>query len=110
MAGWHLPQMVDGATYSHYVIRVPNRKATIREAARGGVELGELIQYSVPHMAAYRIDDADRLFPNALVASRQTINLPVHADLTAREREQVVSVLVGLSAADAPMHHPMTAR
>lgn len=93
VAGWVLPPLVEGATYSHYVVRVPNRKDVIDRAAHRGVDLGELIQYSVPHMASYRIDAADRLFPNALAASRQTINLPVHTDLSVRERDRVVSVL-----------------
>ena len=48
--GWIKPPLVNGATYSHYVVRVPNRDACIMEMAAKGVHLGELIQYSVPNM------------------------------------------------------------
>lgn len=73
------PPLVEGATYSHYVVRVPDRERTVREWARRGVQLGELIQYSIPHMPTYLGSDVEG-FPNSLLASRHTVNFPVTSD------------------------------
>ncbi len=74
--GWIKPPLVNGATYSHYVVRVPNRDACIMEMAAKGVHLGELIQYSVPNMNSYLSTGGS--FPNAYLASKTTINIPLH--------------------------------
>lgn len=71
--GWALPPIVSGATYSHYVVRVPDRKATVAEFAKRGVHLGELIQYSIPSLSGY-----DGACANALAASKATVNFPLH--------------------------------
>ena len=73
------PPLVEGATYSHYVVRVPDRERTVREWARRGVQLGELIQYSIPHMPTYLGSDVEG-FPNSLLASQHTVNFPVTSD------------------------------
>ena len=80
--GWIKPPLVNGATYSHYVVRVPNRHDCINEMAAKGVHLGELIQYSVPNLSTY-ILASNGYFPNALLASKTTINLPFenHSDI-----------------------------
>jgi perosamine synthetase len=98
ISGWTLPPIVEGATYSHYVVRVPDRAAVIKALAARGVDLGELIQYSVPHMAAYRRYMGNEEFPNSLLASRHTINLPLNTDLTDAERERIVGILHGVAA------------
>jgi dTDP-4-amino-4,6-dideoxygalactose transaminase len=67
----------DGATYSHFVVRVPDRDATVAEWRRRGVQLGELIQYSVPHLEAY-LGPSCADFPNSLLASRSLVNFPVN--------------------------------
>lgn len=90
-AGWVLPPLVEGATYSHYVARVPDRAGSIRDAARRGVHLGELIQYSVPALSSYAAG-ADAC-PNALLASRCTVNLPLHPAMSERQLQQVVDAL-----------------
>ncbi len=78
--GWVLPPLVEGATYSHYVVRVPNRRASVAEFADRGVQLGELIQYSVPRLPGYEADRAaSDPTPNADLAARNTVNLPLHA-------------------------------
>lgn len=77
--GWTLPPLCEGATYSHYVVRVPNRNACISAMARVGVHLGKLIQYSVPGLESYGNRETD--FPNAALCSRQTVNLPLDAAL-----------------------------
>lgn len=87
--GWELPPIVEGATYSHYVVRVPDRDAIVARLARRGIDIGELIQYSVPHMPAYRGSGGEDCV-NSLLASRHTINLPVNADLTDADRARIV--------------------
>ena len=90
--GWGLPPLVDGATYSHYVVRVADREREVARFLREGVQLGELIDYSVPHMKAYVPIAGPGAWPNSLMLSRHLINLPVHADLTEPERERIVSI------------------
>ena len=83
LQGWIKPPLIEGATYSHYVVRVPKRHDCIKEMATKGVHLGELIQYSVPNSSTY-LSASNRSFPNALLASKMTINLPFekHVDIT----------------------------
>jgi dTDP-4-amino-4,6-dideoxygalactose transaminase len=80
--GWIKPPLLDGATYSHYMVRVPKRHACIKEMKAKGVHLGELIQYSVPNLSSYL--NAGGSFPNALLASKTAINLPFdnYVDIT----------------------------
>lgn len=73
--GWVFPPIVEGATYSHYVVRVPDRQAVVREYAERGIHLGELIQYSVPELPGYRSVNTD--CPNARLASEVTVNFPL---------------------------------
>lgn len=73
--GWVYPPLVDGATYSHYVVRVPGRAGVILEYAEKGIHLGELIQYSIPELGCYKniVNDC----PSARLASVSTVNFPV---------------------------------
>jgi perosamine synthetase len=79
-AEWVFPPLVEGATYSHYVIRVPDRSAVVREYAEKGIQLGELIQYSVPELKPYR--QPNQYFPNSKKASTSTINFNLLAPST----------------------------
>ena len=97
--GWDLAPIADGATYSHYVIRVPNRSELRRRLLRSGVELGEIIQYSVPHMTPYNRDTAPGAYPNAKLASERTINVPVYTGLTTKNRARVADALVEAATA-----------
>ena len=85
--------LVDGATYSHYVVRVEDRAATVRRWRQGGVQLGELIQYSVPHLRSYLGPGAPG-FANSLHASRHLVNIPV--DVRPELAEAVVERSQGL--------------
>lgn len=87
---FRLPPLVDGATYSHYVVLVKNRLSWMHALARRGVQLGQLIEYSVPHMPAYLSYAQGKAFPNSLLCSQRTINLPVHASLRSRQLEDIV--------------------
>jgi len=71
-----LPPLVEGATYSHYVCLVEDREAWLRAGLRAGVQLGWVVEYSVPHMAAYR-EHARGDYPRSLELSQKAINLPV---------------------------------
>lgn len=88
---WVLPPIIDGATYSHYVIRVLDRDHEVRLAKEKGLELGELIQYSVPALASYR--DRSALCPKSNVASITTINVPIYPGLTNNQRKKIVEIL-----------------
>ena len=90
LAGLEVPPLVDGATYSHYVVRVPDREKTLKEMASRSVQLGQLIEYSVPHMEPYQRYASGKQFPNSLLCSQKTINMPVHAGLQSKQRERVV--------------------
>jgi perosamine synthetase len=74
---WFPPQIVPGATYSHYVVRVPDRKVAISDLGRRGVQLGELIQYSVPELPAYGGNKSCR---SSGIAALTTVNLPLMTD------------------------------
>lgn len=73
--GWAFPPIVDGATYSHYVVRVPDRKKVVDAMAAKGVHLGELIQYSVPELSGYNENKITSLF--SIKASLSSINIPM---------------------------------
>lgn len=91
VAGIERPPVVDGATYSHYVVRVRDRGRIVAAMAKEGIRLGTLIQYSIPHMTAYaRYTDPDS-FPRSLLCSRQTVNLPVYAALGPAQRDRVAA-------------------
>jgi dTDP-4-amino-4,6-dideoxygalactose transaminase len=94
-----LPPIFEGATYSHYVVRVPDRSAIVKACRSRGIHLGEVIQYSVPHLSAYRDWAAGSNFPNSLLCSRHTINLPVHVQLTTSGREKIVRILQQVDSA-----------
>jgi dTDP-4-amino-4,6-dideoxygalactose transaminase len=92
---WVLPPIVEGATYSHYVVRVPERKPVVERFERRGVQVGQVIEYSVPHMRAYG-PRPSTCFPNSWLASQTLINLPVHAGLSDSQRMKVVECFNGL--------------
>ena len=92
-ADWVLPPAIPGATYSHFVVRVPDREKVMRAAARRGVQLGQLIEYSMPHHPAYRKYSREGVFPNSLHCSQTTINLPIHPGLSKVEIGKVLDVI-----------------
>ena len=90
---WAMPPLVEGATYSHYVIRVPDRQKVLKSAASRGVQLGELIEYCIPELPAYRQFAGDAQYPNASLASRSTINLPIFASLSEKEKARIMKII-----------------
>jgi len=75
-ASFKLPPIVPGATYSHFVVQVPDRDQWLQKAISKGVQLGWLIEYNIPEMRAYRGYILQN-FPVSARLSRETINLPV---------------------------------
>ena len=75
---WVLPPEIDGATYSHFVIRTDARDRLLKSFASHGIQLGQLIEYSMPHQSAYKIYTKDKLFPNSYLCSNSMINLPIY--------------------------------
>ena len=90
---WVMPPRIEGATYSHFVIRVPDRDRMLSLAARQGIQLGQLIEYSMPHLKAYLKYASPDQFPNSLLCSRSMINLPVHSGLSKKEINHVVGMI-----------------
>ncbi|MSQ94960.1 MAG: hypothetical protein EXR98_10455 [Gemmataceae bacterium] len=87
-----LPPLVEGATYSHYVLLVDRRADLAMAMRRHGVQLGTLIDYSIPEMAAYRQRPGNRFAcPVAADFSRRSINLPIAVSL--RDAEKICDKL-----------------
>ena len=74
---WKLPPIVEGATYSHYVVRVDNRKEEVKKYFAKKIELGQLIEYSLPHIPSYSKWDNTNC-KNSLTCSMNTINIPIY--------------------------------
>ncbi|MCX5859525.1 MAG: DegT/DnrJ/EryC1/StrS family aminotransferase [Proteobacteria bacterium] len=84
-----LPPLMAGATYSHYVVRVPDRIKTIEAMYRKGIQLGWLIEYSVPEIPVYRQYKTGS-YPNAYLCSQNTINLPLYPGLKKRDLDYII--------------------
>ena len=84
--------MAPGSTWSHYAVRVPDRAVMCDAARKLGVELGTLIDYSVPERPEYRAT-ATGAWPVAHLLSETTINLPIHKGVTDAVRRRVVEAV-----------------
>jgi len=80
-ADWVLPPIVEGATYSHYVVRVPDQESTVKEWEEKGVHLGKIIQYSIPHTKSYLLTSCQ--CDNSFKTSKDIVNFPItHRNLS----------------------------
>lgn len=71
----------DGCTYSHCVASVANRDVWVQKWREKGVQLGILIEYSVPDMPAYlKYRKGD--YPLSTYHSKHTINFPIWGKLS----------------------------
>ena len=91
---WILPPEIDGATYSHFVIRTVARDRLLVTFASHGIQLGQLIEYSMPHHPAYKKYAKDKLFPNSLLCSNSMINLPIYPNLRALNIDKIISSIL----------------
>jgi len=81
------PPQVHGATYSHYVIRVKDRHMVLDQALKQGIQLGQLIEYSIPYMNSYkRFVNSGQTFPVSFELSKTTINLPLWVNTATAKR------------------------
>jgi len=90
------PPHVAGATYSHFAIRTSRKKEAMEFFASHGVQLGELIEYSMPHHPAYQAYTQGKAFPIALLCSQSMINLPIHPGLSSEQTERILSNLTNI--------------
>ncbi|MHB1220383.1 MAG: DegT/DnrJ/EryC1/StrS family aminotransferase [Gammaproteobacteria bacterium] len=89
-----LPPIIPGATYSHYVIRTAYRKELMDYALKHGVQLGQLIEYCIPEMEAYKHRPGNRLsYPVASKMARETVNLPISIRGSIKTAYQIVKAL-----------------
>ncbi len=88
---WVLPPLVEGATYSHYAIRVPEREETINKLASKGIQAGRVIEYSIPHLKSYQSYTRGIGFSHAELCSRSMINLPIHPSLQDEQIERIAA-------------------
>ncbi len=91
---WVLPPEIDGATYSHFVIRTEARDHLLESFASQGIQLGQLIEYSMPHHPAYEKYTKDKPFPNSSLCSNSMINLPNYPNLHNFNIDRIVSFLL----------------
>lgn len=97
MAAWpeiRFPDIADGATWSHIVVEVADRDRLVRAAEARGIQLGVVIDYNIPEMAAYASggNEAAR-WPVAARFARHLINLPVSGVFSRAQAERCVVVL-----------------
>ena len=90
---WVMPPKVEGATYSHFVIRVPNRNEVMKLVAKHGVQLGQLIEYSMPHLPAYQKYSSNNQYPNSFLCSQSLINLPIYPDLNQKYLFKIIETI-----------------
>jgi perosamine synthetase len=88
--GINLPPLEEGATWSHFSIRVGKREEVLRRLRQKGIQLGHLVEYSIPELPGYRSYVADASFPNAARCSRETINLPIYPQLDMKKYQKIV--------------------
>lgn len=78
MAGYRdiqFPPFHGGGTYSHFVAVVSHRERWLAAFEKIGVQLGTIIDYSIPEMTAYKAYRQGD-YPNARFYSRNVINFP----------------------------------
>jgi len=90
---WILPPEIDGATYSHFVIRTNARDRLIKSFASHSIQLGQLIEYSMPHHPSYEKYAIEKPFPNSFLCSNSMINLPIYPNLDKTDIDKIVSVI-----------------
>jgi len=92
-----LPPEIDGATYSHFAIRTNIRDRLLESFASHGIQLGQLIEYSMPHHPAYKKYAGEKPFPNSLLCSNSMINLPIYPNLRVIDIDKIISFIMRYS-------------
>ncbi len=92
-SSWILPPDVEGGTYSHFVVRINQRDKLLAISAREGVQFGQLIEYSVPHLVSYQPYTDSNAFPNSLYCSQHMLNLPIHPGMSKAQQDKVIQLV-----------------
>jgi dTDP-4-amino-4,6-dideoxygalactose transaminase len=103
---------VAGSSYSHIAARVVDRKQVLRAALKQGVQLGEVIEYSIPEMAAYHPHRREGArWPVAAMLAQQSINLPLSGRFDHRLAGTAAAIVRSvLKNAKAPPRLPLGPR
>jgi len=92
--GLIFPQAGPGATWSHIAIFTSHRDALLAYAQERGVQLGTIIDYSIPEMSAYRDQpNPGTSWPVAASFARTAINLPISGSFCEQRARKVVDIL-----------------
>jgi perosamine synthetase len=87
-----LPLWHPGSTYSHFVVRTDKAVQIIEALLINGIQLGELIDYYIPKMPAYRsfkaFDDG-----NTSKWPGRVINLPVHMEIRPQDAKNIIRLI-----------------
>tara|TARA_A100001015_G_scaffold321665_1_gene453845 strand:- start:5589 stop:6767 length:1179 start_codon:yes stop_codon:yes gene_type:complete len=70
------PPIIEGSTYSHYVVLVADKHKEMAKWSTIGCQLGELIQYSVPELKEYE-KYKDKEFPVSKAIASKSVNFPL---------------------------------
>lgn len=70
-----VPKYNNNNTYSHFPVIVKNKRKIIKKFKQFNIEAGEVIQYSIPHLAAYKKKIKKR-YDNSKFLSKNIINIP----------------------------------
>ena len=84
--------VINGASYSHYAIRVKNRKEFVKRSEKEGLPIGRSFDfdYVVPYTPAYKLFGIKEKFVNSSIAAKEIVNLPFRPDLS---RNQINFIL-----------------
>lgn len=67
----------EGATYSHFVALVEDRRAWLEKYRSNGLQLGTLIEYAIPYLKMYA-NYKRREYPIAKYYSENIVNFPIY--------------------------------
>ncbi len=71
-----LPQKKNGSTFSHFPVLLKDRDKYIVKALNLNIQLGTVVEYSIPEMPIYG-GHSPKCFPRAATLARRVVNLPV---------------------------------
>jgi dTDP-4-amino-4,6-dideoxygalactose transaminase len=89
IADLKLPPLVEGATYSHFVCLVDDRWKWMERAKKWGVQLGQLIEYSIPYMKVYA-PYKNGEYPISRYYAEHTINLPNYPHISDKDLKSIL--------------------
>jgi dTDP-4-amino-4,6-dideoxygalactose transaminase len=101
------PAVRPGAThvFHQYTIRIQNREAAVQELARRGIGTGVHYPTPIHQQPLYQGEGYADSLPQAEMACREVLSLPVHPTLTQGELDEIVDAVARLApvAADAAL-------